>query len=96
MAALGWLGSHDRWPAHSHNHVSRALEMARDQGWWLKPSNKGKAWGKITCKEPLGEERLGEDNCVMSILRTPSGSPEEQAKRIRRALSKCDHDRRAS
>jgi hypothetical protein len=90
MALAAWLGPRDRWPRHPHlNHV---IAMVRRRGWWLRPSTEGAIWGKITCKEPTGDQCPGDDSCVVSIRRNPPASPEEQVRRIGWALSECTHD----
>jgi hypothetical protein len=89
----GWSGPTDPWPAHQRAEAQKALQHAREHGWWFKkPSSY--LFGLITCQRPEtgGEARLGESECVEYIYSTGGPSDGSQtAKVIRDAVRRCKH-----
>jgi hypothetical protein len=68
---------------HSKKEVEKALAYAEDRGWVVARSSgrSAHAWGVMRC--PTGE-------CQQGIFSTPR-SPENMAKRIRKAVIRCPH-----
>ena len=73
---------------HPKKEIRRAIKEAQDAGWIIEPSKGGssKAWGQLRCGA------APEIECRMTINSTP-GSPENEAKKIRRKVAKCPHKR---
>lgn len=85
-----YLAPRDQWPRHSRPLARAALEQARSQGWWFRPSE-GHAFGRLRCRPP--EQDPGNDACKVPVYST-SGPEDgsETARAILDALRKCPHD----
>lgn len=89
MAQRGWLGPRDAWPHHPD--LDDVLADARGHGWWLRSLADRFIWGRITCAQPLGNETLRQDCCVVVILRSASSRPHQDS-RVRRSIATCPHE----
>lgn len=70
-------------PRHPSKEVEGAVKEAENKGWTLVLSN-GHAWAIMRCRH---KARGG---CQVSVWSTPR-DPANEAKRVRRAISKCPH-----
>lgn len=72
---------------HSQKEIREVLKEARRDGWNVEPASGGqsKPWGCIRCG-------ARDDECVIGI-RSTARNPSGDAKRIRKAMSKCPHKR---
>jgi hypothetical protein len=70
---------------HSQKEIREVLREAKKAGWVVVKAAGGqsKPWGYIRCGAEVEECRIG----IRSTARSPSGD----AKRIRKAMSKCPH-----
>ncbi len=72
---------------HPKPAVEAALQDAEKHGWRVepRPDHHGHAWGVIRCPEasPAG--------CQLFVNSTPR-SPDNEAKRIRQWLDRCEHE----
>ncbi len=86
-----YRGKDESWPQHSRPEARRALEEARQAGWWFRPSS-GHTFGRLRCLHP--EQHLDAEACVVPIYST-SGSEDgsETARVVRDAVRKCAHER---
>lgn len=66
---------------HPKKDVEAALRDMEAAGWTVTPTKAGHRWGKARCSI----------DCEESIWSTPR-SPQNHAKRLRRAIANCDCD----
>jgi hypothetical protein len=69
----------------SNKHIREAIGYAQERGWtFTKASGRAHIFGTLWC--PRG----GRDGCRFRVYSTPR-SPEDHARRIRRAVDGCPH-----
>jgi hypothetical protein len=70
---------------HPNKHIREAIEYAEENGWtFTKASSRAHIFGTLWCRQ---RDRSG---CRFRVYSTPR-SPEDHAKRIRRAVDACPH-----
>ena len=68
-------------PRHTNKEIEAAVQAAETSGWRVELSN-GHAWGHLLCPNHT------RDGCMVAVWSTPK-HPENHAKAIRRAVTRC-------
>ncbi len=70
---------------HPSKHIREALEYAEANGWTIAKARPGAhIWGSIYCMLNTRE------GCRVNVYSTPK-NPQDHAKRLRRAVDRCQH-----
>lgn len=82
-----WRGPSDSWPTHSYPEAQKALDEARNAGWWLKSAGKSAhGYGVLYCRRTTSREY-----CKFPVFTTGGSDSEDTAHRIREKVAKCQH-----
>lgn len=86
---MDWYGPNDTWPRHGRDYFRRALNYARDAGWWFERFS-SHAFGKVVCDHDLPEG----SRCEFHVYSSGSGS-ESAAHELRSLVDRCPHKDRS-
>lgn len=69
---------------HPNADIEKAVQYAEAQGWTVRLSKKGQAWGRLFCPHASRE------GCIIGVYSTPK-NPDNHARHIRNQVDKCSH-----